>query len=66
MVSQSTTPRAGRNYDASMWADVNAMKKEVSLPEKTRSEQRIENFLNKIERCTDEELARFKRIIMGE
>ena len=49
---------------ASMWANVNALKKEISLAEKERSEQRIKNFLNEIEGCTDEEHARFERIIV--
>ena len=62
MDSQSITPHTGRNYTASMWADVNALKKEISLPEKERSEQRVESLLNEIEGCTDEELERFERI----
>ena len=57
---------APEETNASMWADVNALKKEIPLSEKERSEQRIENFLNKIEGCKDKELARFKRIIMSE
>ena len=47
-----------------MWADVNALKKEISLSEKERSEQKIKKILNEIEGCTDKELARFERIIM--
>ena len=62
----SQLPPAPEETNASMWADVNALKKEISLPEKERSEQRIEHFLNKIEGCTAEELARFERIILGE
>ena len=34
------------------------------MSEKERSEQRVEIFPNEIEECTDEELARFERIIM--
>ena len=47
-----------------MWADENALKKEILLSEKKRSEQSIDIFLNKIEGCTNEELARIERIIM--
>ena len=52
---------------ASMWADVNALKKEISLSEKERSKQRVESFLNELEGGTssfmNEEFARIKRII---
>ena len=61
----SQLPPAPEETNASMWVDVNALKKELSLSKKERSEQRVENFLNEIEGCTDEELARFERIIMG-
>ena len=48
----------------SLWADVNALKKEISLSEKERSKQRLKTILNEIEGCAKEELARFERIIM--
>ena len=51
----------------SMWADVNALIKKLSLSEKERSEQRIDNFLNGLEQqaasFTDEQFARLKRIM---
>ena len=47
-----------------MWADVNALKKEILLPEKEISEQRVESLLNEIEGYTDEELERFECIFM--
>ena len=49
---------------SSLWTDVNALKKAISLSEKERSKQRIKKFLNEIEGCTNEELVRFERIIM--
>ena len=51
-----------------MWADVNALKKEISMSEKERSKQRVEGFFNKLEQgtasVTEEELARPERTIM--
>ena len=60
----SRLPPTPEETTASMWADVNALKKEISMSEKERSEQSIENFLNEIEGCADKELARFERFIM--
>ena len=34
---------------AIMWADVNALRKEISMSEKERSKQRVESFLNELE-----------------
>ena len=49
---------------ASMWADVNALKKKTSLSEKDRSKQRVESLLNELEgrtaSFTDEALARIQ------
>ena len=47
-----------------MWADVDGLKKEISMAEKERSKQRVESLLNEIEGCTDEELERFDSIFV--
>ena len=53
---------------ASMWADVNALKKVISMSEKERSKQRVKSFFNEIEQgtasLTDEEFARLERTIV--
>ena len=53
---------------ASMWADVNALKKEISMSEKERSKQRVERFLNELEggtaSLTDDQFARLERMIV--
>ena len=67
MDSQSTAPTL-EETTASMWADVNALKKVTSMPEKERSKQRVESFFNKLEQgtasLTDEEFTTIKRMIM--
>ena len=64
----SRLPPTPEETTAIMWADVNALRKEISLSEKEKSEQRIEEFVIKLEQrvasCTDERLSRFERIIM--
>ena len=64
----SPLPPTPEETTASMWADVNALKKEISMSEKERSKQRVESFLNELEQgtasLTDKELARFERMIM--
>ena len=53
---------------ATMWADVNALRKEISMSEKERSKQRAESLLNELEQetasLTDEDFARLERMIM--
>ena len=48
----SLLPPTSEETTASLWADVNALKKEISMSEKDRSKQRMEKFLNEIESCT--------------
>ena len=51
-----------------MWADVNALNKVISMPEKYRSRQRVGSFFNEIEQgtanLTDKEFARLEQMIM--
>ena len=53
---------------ASMWADVNALKKEILISEKERSKKMVESFFNELEQgtasLTDEEFARLERMII--
>ena len=53
---------------ASMWADVNALKKVISMPEKERSKLRVKSFFNEIYEgtasLTDKEYAKLERIII--
>ena len=64
----SPLPPTPEKTAASMWADVNSLRKEISISEKERSKQRVESFLNDLEQgtasVTDEEIARLKRMIM--
>ena len=64
----SPLPPTPEKTTASMWADVNSLRKEISISEKVRSKQRVESFLNDLEQgtasVTDEEFARLKRMIM--
>ena len=48
----SPQPRTLEETTASMWADLNALKKEISMSEKERSKQRVEGFLNELEQET--------------
>ena len=59
-IHNSLPPTPGETA-ASMWADVNALKKVISMSKK---EQRYENVQNELEGCTDEELETFERMIM--
>ena len=67
MDSQFTAPTL-EETTASMWVDVNALKKEISISEKDGSKQRVESFFNKLEQgtasFTNQKLARLERIIM--
>ena len=64
----SPLPTTPEKTTASMSADVNSLKKEISMSEKERSKQRVESFLDDLEQettsVTDEEIARLKRMIM--
>ena len=64
----SPLPPTPEETTATMWADVNALKKEVLMSEKERSKQGVENFFNELEQetasFTDEELARLERIVL--
>ena len=42
----SPLPPPPEETTASMWADENTLKKEISLSEKERSKQRVESFFN--------------------
>ena len=61
-------PPTPKKTTATMWADVNVLKKKISMSEKERSRQRIESFFNEFEQrtasFTDKEFARLERIIM--
>ena len=64
----SLLPPTPEETTASMWADVNALSKEISMSETERSKQRVESFLNDLEQgtasLTDEEFTRLKHIIL--
>ena len=64
----SPLPTTPEKTTTSMSADVNSLKKEISMSEKERSKQRVESFLDDLEQettsVTDEEIARLKRMIM--
>ena len=64
----SPLPPTPEKTTASMWADVNSLRKEISISEKVRSKQRVKSFLNDLEQgtasVTDKEIARLKRMIM--
>ena len=45
----SRLPATPEETTAIMWVDVNALKKEISLSEKEKSKQRIEEFVNELE-----------------
>ena len=61
-------PPRRKKLSSIMWADVNALRKEISMSEKDRSKQRVESFLNELEQetasLTDEEFTRLERMIM--
>ena len=63
----SPLPPTREETTARLWADVNALRKETSIPEKERPKQRVESFLNELEQeissLKDEELARLERMI---
>ena len=48
----SPLPPTREETTVTMWADVNALKKEISMLEKDRSKQRVENFMNELEQGT--------------
>ena len=64
----SPLPPTPEETTASMWGDVNALKKVTSMSEKERSKQRFESFLNELKQGTaslmDEEFARLEHMIM--
>ena len=66
-VVHSLLPPTWEETTPSMWANVNALKKEISLSEKERSKQRVESFLDELEggiaSFTDEEFVRPKRLM---
>ena len=63
----SPPPPTPEQTTASMWADVNALKKKISTSEKERWRKRVENFLNELEQgiasLMEEEFARLERMI---
>ena len=65
VILQSPTPHAERNYRKHV-ERCERVEKEIlmSQPPKKQRAERMENFLNEIESCTDEGLAKFERIIM--
>ena len=63
----SPLPLTPEETTESMWTYINALKEEISLSEKERSEQRVESFLNEFEggpaSFTNEKSARLKHIV---
>ena len=64
----SPIPPTPEKTTASMWADVNALRKEISMLKKKRSKQRVESFLNELEQGTPcltvKDIARLEFMIM--
>ena len=53
--------------NANMWAEVNTLKKAISMSGKYRSRQKVESFISELEQrtasLTDEEFSRLRRMI---
>ena len=61
-------PPALEQTTANMWAEVNTLKKVISISGKDRSRQRVESFIDELAQgtasLTDEEFARLERMIV--
>ena len=64
----SSLPPTPEETTASMWVDVNALKKAILMSGKVRSKQRVESFLDELEQetasLTDKDFARLERMIV--